>query len=284
MKRIGQESGLAVLGLLLLTACGPKGPTQEQYDALSARYDSLANDMGEAQGLINSVTCSLDSISMQEGLLFINNEDGSNPTKQQILERLQQYKDLLARQRVQLQELKNQQGSSARTIRQLKEVIAQLEQQIAEKEGRIAELESDLASKKRDIAQLQQSLAVSHQETAEAAAERDQMVEVATNQDKMLNTGYFIIATKSELKDMGLIKGVFKKKADYANLDKSKFTEIDIRTFTELNISSTKVKLITDKPEGSYTLTENSDETTTLRITNPTQFWESSSFLIIQSK
>ena len=273
-----------MLGLLLLTSCGPKGPTQEQYDALSAKYDSLANDMGEAQGLINSVTCSLDSISMQEGLLFINNEDGSKPTKQQILDRLQQYKDLLARQRVQLQELKNQQGSSARTIRQLKEVIAQLEQQIAEKEGRIAELESDLASKKRDIAQLQQSLAVSHQETAEVSAERDQMVEVATNQDKMLNTGYFIIASKGELKDMGLIKGVFKKKADYANLDKSKFTEIDIRTFTELNISSTKVKLITDKPEGSYTLTENSDETTTLRITNPTQFWESSSFLIIQSK
>ena len=73
-----------------------------------------------------------------------------------------------------------------------------------------------------------------------------------------------------------------KKRADYANMDESKFTEIDKSQVKTITIDSKKPKLITEKPDGTYTLTDNGDGTTTLEITNVDAFWASSPYLIIQ--
>lgn len=269
-----------------LASCnmGPKGPTKEEYDALVREKDSLTTHMGELQDLIGSVTTSLDSIDTQEGLLFVNNEDGTKATKKQIIDRIQNYKDLLARQRDQLAKLESQAKSDKASIREFRVIIGRLRQEIHDKENRIAELENDLTNKKKDIAQLEQTLAKSEENTAKMTSARDALQEVANFQKQVINTGYFVVGSKSVLRDMGLIKGVFKQKADYANLDKSKFTKVDIREFKELNINSKKAKLITDKPANSYLLIENPDETTTLRITDPDAFWETSQYLIIQTK
>lgn len=112
----------------------------------------------------------------------------------------------------------------------------------------------------------------------------DLQKETTTSQKQTNHTAYFVVGSKSMLHDLGLIKGVFKKKADYANFDNSKFSKVDIRKFKELNINSKKAKLITPKPDNSYLLIENPDETTTLRITDPDAFWEDSPYLIIQTK
>ena len=77
-------------------------------------------------------------------------------------------------------------------------------------------------------------------------------------------------------------KIIAKKKADYANLDKSKFTKRDMRGLEKLTIESKNPKLITEKPASSYTLTKNDDGTTTLEIKDPQTFWSVSPFLIIQ--
>ena len=270
----------------LLASCNqaPKGPTQADYDALALEKDSLTNHISEMQDLIGSVTASLDSIDSQEGLLFVNNEDGTKASKKQIMDRIQNYKDLLARQREQLAILENRAKSDKASIRELRTIIGRLRQEIHDKEVRIAELENDLNNKKKDIVQLEKTLATSEENTANMTKARDALQEVADYQKQVINTAYFIVGSKSVLRDLGLIKGVFKQKADYANLDNSKFTRVDIRDFKELNINSKKAKLITEKPANSYLLIENPDETTTLRITDPDAFWEGSQYLIIQTK
>lgn len=271
---------------MLFASCdqGPKGPTAEQYAALLAERDSIAANMNEMQDLIGSVTTSLDSINAQEGLLFINNEDGTKPSKRQILDRIDTYKVLLARQREQLAELQKKQNSSLYTIKQLKNMIAQLEQSITEKEERIQALEADLETSRRNIADLQVNLAQSQQATANMTEERDALQQVANAQDKIINKGYYLIASKKELKNLGFTKGVFKKKADYANFDSKQFKEIDIREFTELKFEGKNAKMITEKPANSYMLYENADGSYTLKISNPTAFWEASQYLIIQTK
>ena len=270
----------------LLASCTqkPQGPTQAEYDALAQEKDSLATQMTELQDLIGSVTASLDSIDTQEGLLFVNNEDGTKASKRQLMDRIQNYKDLLARQRTQLEKLENQAKSDKANIRELRTIIGRLRQEIHDKEVRIAELENDLTNRKKDIAQLEKTLAKSEENTANMTKARDALQEVADYQKQVINTAYFVVGSKSLLRDLGLIKGVFKQKADYANLDNTKFTKVDIRDFKELNINSKKAKLITEKPANSYLLIENPDETTTLRITDPDAFWESSQYLIIQTK
>lgn len=277
---------LLAAATVALASCNttPKGPTQAEYDALANEKDSLVAHITEMQDLIGSVTTSLDSIDTQEGLLFVNNEDGTKATKRQILDRIQNYKDLLSRQRQQLAQLEKQAASDKSSIRELRAIVARLRQEIHDKETRIAQLENDLTNKKKDIAQLETALAKSVENTTKMTSARDALQEVADFQKEVINTGYFVVGSKSVLRDLGLIKGVFRQKADYANLDKSKFTKIDIRTFKELPIHSNKAKLITEKPVGSYVLVENADGTCTLRITDPDTFWEGSPYLIIQTK
>lgn len=278
---------LFIAALTALTAAcqqQPQGPTQADYDALLAERDSLAGHMTELQDIIGGVTTSLDSIDTQEGLIFVNNEDGTKATKKQVMERIKTYKELLQRQREQLEELEKKQKSNTANIRDLKSLIGRLRQEIFDKEQKISELEQELTTSKRDIADLKVSLDQSQKNAATIAGERDAIQEVATAQDALINTGYYLVATTSQLKDLGLVKGVFKKKADYANLDKNMFHRIDIREFTKLTINGRSPKMITEKPANSYTLLDNGDGTSTLKIHNPETFWSTSQFLIISAK
>lgn len=280
------KKSLFLLPVLLLTACEqePKGPTQAEYYALMAERDSLAGHMTELQDIIGGVTTSLDSIDTQEGLLFVKNEDGTRATKKQIMARIQSYKELLERQREQLAEMEKKQKSDKKGIRELNTIIGRLRQEIYDKEQKIAELERDLSTSRKNIEELQTIVVQTKEIASTTAEERDALQEIATAQDEIINQGFFMVGTKRELKDMGVVKGVFRSKADYANLDDSKFTRIDIREFTEMSINGRSAKLITEKPADSYVLTDNGNGTCTLKITNPTSFWQSSQFLIIQVK
>lgn len=280
------KKSLFLLPVLLLTACEqePKGPTQAEYYALMAERDSLAGHMTELQDIIGGVTTSLDSIDTQEGLLFVKNEDGTRATKKQIMARIQSYKELLERQREQLAEMEKKQKSDKKGIRELNTIIGRLRQEIYDKEQKIAELERDLSTSRKNIEELQTIVVQTKAIASTTAEERDALQEIATAQDEIINQGFFMVGTKRELKDMGVVKGVFRSKADYANLDDSKFTRIDIREFTEMSINGRSAKLITEKPADSYVLTDNGNGTCTLKITNPTSFWQSSQFLIIQVK
>lgn len=277
---------LFLLPALLLTACEqqPKGPTQAEYYALMAERDSLSGHMAELQDIIGGVTSSLDSIDTQEGLLFVKNEDGTRATKKQIMARIQSYKELLERQREQLADLEKKQKSDKKGIRELNAIIGRLRQEIADKEDKIAALEQDLNTSRKNIEELQTILVQTKEIASNTAQERDALQEIANAQDAIINQGFFMVGTKRELKDLGVVRGVFRSKADYANLDQSKFTCIDIREFTEITVNGRSAKLVTEKPASSYILNDNGNGTCTLKIVNPTSFWQSSQFLIIQVK
>jgi hypothetical protein len=118
----------------------------------------------------------------------------------------------------------------------------------------------------------------------EKEKEADYLKDQNFEQDQQLNTVYYIIGTKDELKEKGLMKGGFlsKKRADYANIDKSYFIKRDMRGLDKIDIDSKKTKIITETPASSYTLTKNDNGTTTLTITDKEAFWKASPFLIIQ--
>ena len=102
-------------------------------------------------------------------------------------------------------------------------------------------------------------------------------------QEKRLNQVFYIVGTKNELKNLGLLSGnaLSKKRANYSNINNSQFHEVDARSFSTLVIDSKSPKLLTEKPASSYTMTKNNDGTTTLKITNSEEFWETSPYLIV---
>jgi hypothetical protein len=100
----------------------------------------------------------------------------------------------------------------------------------------------------------------------------------------------FIAGNEDELKNKGIIEktGGFLGLLGRVNtlnpeLDKNQLQEIDIRdktTFT-LNAEKKQIEFITKHHPSSYELNDSDNETSLLTITNPTEFWRNSKYLVI---
>ena len=223
--------------------------------------------------MLQSVAFSLDSIQEQEFLL--NQFDDSTP-KEVILAQLETYKEMLDRKKVEIDNLTADSISDKGAIADLKRVMEFLSLQLEEKSANIAKFEEAVKKREAKIAELRGAVDVLTVESDNLKAKNDE-------QEKRLNQVFYIVGTKNELKNLGLLSGnaLSKKRANYSNINNSQFHEVDARSFSTLVIDSKSPKLLTEKPASSYTMTKNNDGTTTLKITNSEEFWETSPYLIV---
>lgn len=223
--------------------------------------------------MLQSVALSLDSIQEQEFLL--NQFDDSTP-KEVILAQLETYKEMLDRKKVEIDNLTADSISDKGAIADLKRVMEFLSLQLKEKSADIAKFEEAVKKREAKIAELRGAVDVLTVESDNLKAKNDE-------QEKRLNQVFYIVGTKNELKNLGLLSGnaLSKKRANYSNINNSQFHEVDARSFSTLVIDSKSPKLLTEKPASSYTMTKNNDGTTTLKITNSEEFWETSPYLIV---
>ena len=261
----------------LFCACN-NGSKPAEFSALNDSTvvdEPLVNEeVSQMVDIVNSVAACLDSIQLQEDMIF--KADESTP-KDQIIMRLNAFKDLLSRKQAQINKLSGQNKSNKLAMANLQKMVEFLNAQLEEKSAQIAKLEDAVQNKDMKISELRYDM-------NELQQRSDYLEDQNVQQDAQLNEVYYVVGEKKELNELGLLKGGFlsKKKADYANLDKSKFTKKDMRGLEKLVIESKNPKLITEKPAASYTLTKNDDGTTTLEIKDPQSFWSVSPFLIIQ--
>lgn len=265
----------------------------KERDSLIIENQANKEELEELNSIISTVSAGLDSIAIQEGILYSGKtRDGVALNRNQIIANINSMAEILKRQREKIQSLQDSlamrsanPNKSSQSIEKLQNVIAFLNKQLAEKDNEIQSLRRDVNSKNKDINQLRTSLS-DMRNRAEKAENRTQVVTQAlAKQDEIINECYIKIGTKKQLVASGLLKGGFlqKKKVNYEDVDKSKFNAVDIRKFREVTLKSNNPKILTPQPSNnSFHFEENGDGTCTLVITNPTQFWSVSNFLIIQ--
>ena len=265
----------------------------KERDSLIIENQANKEELAELNSIISTVSAGLDSIAIQEGILYSGKtRDGVALNRNQIIANINSMAEILKRQREKIQSLQDSlamrsanPNKSSHSIEKLQNVIAFLNKQLAEKDNEIQSLRRDVNSKNKDINQLRTSLS-DMRNRAEKAENRTQVVTQAlAKQDEIINECYIKIGTKKQLVASGLLKGGFlqKKKVNYEDVDKSKFNAVDIRKFREVTLKSNNPKILTPQPSNnSFHFEENGDGTCTLVITNPTQFWSVSNFLIIQ--
>ena len=265
-----------VIVAMLFAAC-----SNQKTDASQGENDSTAvvekleqEEVDNMVEIINAMSAAMDSIQIQEKMIF-NMQEGT--PKNQVIAKLKAFQELLASKQAEIDKLNIENKSQKNTIANLKKMVAFLQGELDTKSKQIAEMVELMEKKDARISSLRYNL---NEKEKEADYLKDQNFE----QDQQLNTVYYIIGTKDELKEKGLMKGGFlsKKRADYANIDKSYFIKRDMRGLDKIDIDSKKAKIITEKPASSYTLTKNDNGTTTLTITDKEAFWKASPFLIIQ--
>ena len=106
-------------------------------------------------------------------------------------------------------------------------------------------------------------------------------IRVDTNQ---LNECFYVIGSKSELKEHKIIETGFLKKTKVMpdEFQHNYFTKADIRNLNSLSLHSKKAKVLTNQPADSYEIVEDENGIKVLNILNPEQFWSTYKYLVIQ--
>lgn len=286
-------SALAIAMCVILVSCNG---SSSRVSRILAERDSLrvANEIQEKNlnsiaEMIDTINSVLDSITMEEGMLFLTSSKESHFTKSKALRDLERFEEVLRHQQNKIDELDSLLSSTDTTHRRSMEIlISHLKIEISKKDVQIAKLRSELSNKNVDISKLRkeienrQSVIDRQSETIDAQNEKiERQKTVIVRQDEMLNEGYVLIATRKELTDKGIMKK--RKLLNERELDEYDFKKVDIRKCTELSFSAKIPRVITDMPKNSYEIRHSSGSDYVLVITNPSTFWSISNYLIVRT-
>ena len=279
---------LVGIGALMLASCS--GNSQKLADD-SARIAELTAEYAEANSfndslmlLMGDIYTGLDSINMQEGLLYSMGSGESIDRRAEVRQNLANIKARLSANRALLDKMEAQLKASGNQNSVLSKTITQLKDRIAKQDEKIAQLESELTAAKGQIEQLNTQVAEG-QEQVKAETEAKEAAQAATvAAENAANTVYYAIGTNKELKKNGLLEKKFlgQTKVLKGDFNESCFTKADKRSLSVIPTGSKKVKIWTNMPSDSYTIEENADKTKTIKISNPQQFWSMSPYLVIQ--
>ncbi|MBQ7554681.1 MAG: hypothetical protein IJT46_10060 [Bacteroidaceae bacterium] len=270
---------------------------QAQNDSLMTELNARNAELDDMMGTFNQITEGFRQISEAENRVDLQRgsvSEGSASAKEQIARDIEFIQKTMQENREQIEKLNAQLASSKNQNSQMKKAVESFTKQLEEKAAQIASLQEELMAKNVRIQELDEAVSELTAISENLHAQNVAQSEVVEQQDRALHTAWFVFGTKSELQEQKILTGgglfkngeLFSKgdvlKSEDANLDY--FTECDIRTTKEIRLYSKKATLLTSHPAGSYTLDKDSKGELTLHITNPTQFWSASKYLVIQVK
>lgn len=276
---------LIVACAAIMGACDNMGKRQQQ---LEAQNDSLRAELSKSNAELEGIMESVNNI--QEGFRLISEAEGrvesvreGTPSSAEKLKADMEFiANTMKSNREQIEELQKKLKNSNYASAQLKKTVEALTAELAQKAKDLENLQAELAAKNIRIAELDETVAGLQGNVQELQAENAAQERTLDAQDKALNAAWFVYGTKSELKEQKILQGGDVLKSD--DFNKDYFTQIDIRKDKEIKLYAKSAKLLTTHPEGSYVLAKDSKGQYFLRITNPTDFWSVSRYLVIQVK
>lgn len=149
LKSSGCAIALCALSAMsTLFSCSGKSSDRKQ---ILAERDSIINankakdaELNELNNFVTTISDGLDSLALQENILLSNKgKDGTTMSREQIKENLKFFEELLARQRMKIQQLQDSvasKGASNQNIAKLNSIIDFLKLQLEEKESEIKKL------------------------------------------------------------------------------------------------------------------------------------------------
>ena len=278
----------------LFTSC-KSVEESDQYRELKSRLDSLnrANkqiqaNYNETLDMLNEIESGFNEISVAESKLIALNLENQGDTvsrKDIMLNQVDMIKDKIAEQQKKIDNLQSQLSKSnarnktltatiERMQRELDDktaVIEDLQRTVSDQQARISVLDSTVTSLEKDVAGLQE----------QNASQRERI----KSQDTDLNAVHYICGTEGELTEWGLFekKGLFDggKLMNLSNTD-ADFKTFDRRRVTVIPTNGKRIKLLTNHPEGSYTIEPQADGTESILISDIENFWSISRYLVVR--
>lgn len=255
---------------------------QSQLDSLQAVLENSDAETQEMMNVISEVEANFEII--REAEKFISTQSAqtgemSKSTKERVSDNFQMIQDILRKNKAQLADLNSKYAGSNKQVASLQSTINRLNKEMEESSTRLAFLQNELSKRDEAIEKLSEDI-------GELSQHAEDQQEKIREQDKSINTAYYVFGTASELKDQRILSGGFLKstKVMQETFNKDYFLEIDIRDVTQIPLYTTKAKLWSNHPEGTYQFEEASNGNQTLQITDTQRFWSLTKYLIIEVK
>lgn len=281
---------LGLIAALGLSACDSgKSDKAKENEALNqATREELASAVAERDqlfSLYNEISQGMEQIKQLENILTVsNNIPGETSTqREQIMSDMAAIQKALQDRREKLEELEKKLSNSSQTNNTLRQTISNLRAQLESQSAEIVTLKDNLDQARQRIGQLDAAVDSLSSTVAVVSDERDIAQEESVTLANELNTCYYAIGSKSELKERHIIETGFLRKTKLmkGDFDQSFFTTADKRTLSRIALHSKKAEVLTNQPEGSYIIDSDNGQKV-LIITNPDAFWSLSNYLVIK--
>ncbi len=253
---------------------------QAQLDSLQAVLQSSDLETQEMMDVISEVEANFEKIREAEKYISTQSAQSGEmtaATKDRVRDNFQMIQDILRKNKAQLADLNSKYAGSNKQISSLQSTINRLNKEMEESSTRLVYLQNELSKKDETIDKLSEDI-------GELAQHAEQQQTKIREQDKSLNTAYYVFGTSSELKGQKILSGGFLKstKVMSETFNKDYFLQIDIREVTQIPLYTTKAKVWSNHPEGTYEFQEASNGNLTLNITDTQRFWSLTKFLIVE--
>lgn len=293
--------------VLSLAACNQDkkpaiSPEQIQNDSLRAIITARDNEINDMMGTLNEIQQGFAEINEAENRVTVA-KDGEGRDKTAVIkENIQFIAQRMQENRELIKKLQEQLRTTGFKGEQMQKAIESLNAQLVEKDKELRALRAELEKKNIHIQELDQTISGLNSDVAALQTDKQNLqtdkqnlqtekqnlqnesnkkTETINTQDKQLNTAWFAFGTKKELKRQNvLVKG----KVLQGSFNKNYFTKIDIRETRELKLYSKSAQILTSHPTSSYSLTKDASGQYVLRISDPTTFWSTSKYLVVQVK
>ena len=282
------------LGIVLIASCtNPNNQNNrnvresQEYLQLRAELDSLRTQSAIAEAeaaemiaVINEVEANFDRIRQAERIISLQSVSGemSVDATTRVNENFQMIHDILQRNRAQLAELEHRtQGQGSNEVALLQNTIARLNRELEESTARLAELRNELAQRDAQIAQLAQDI-------TDLAIEAEQQAMTIQEQERAMNTAFFVFGTMHELRNSRILSGGFLQQTRVLQdaFNRDLFIRIDIRETTEIPLYARRANVWSTHPNGTFQLVAGDDRNLTLVITDVERFWSLTRHLIVE--
>ena len=284
MKRIV----ISLLALTVLMACNNKKEeknlaSQNTIDSLTDVVNQKNNELNDIMSTFNDIQEGFREINEAEGRVNIARNNGETNAKADIMENISFIKRTMQLNKERIAKLREQLKESSFNTSKLQATIESLNKELESKTARIEELQAELDSKNAHIAHQDKQISELNTNVNSLTADYAAKARAVEQQDKQLNTAWYVFGTKKELREQHILEGT-NKVLKGNNFNKDYFTKIDIRVDKVIKLYSKSAKLLTNHPAGSYSLDKDARGMYTLRITNPTTFWSVSKYLVVVVK
>ena len=276
--------------LAILSACDKKPEqdvtTEEQLqDATKQELAAAVADRDQLLSLVNEISSGMAEIKRLENILTVSTGvNGETPSQRaQIEADIAAIQQTLQQRREQLEQLERRLQQSTLNNKNLQQTVETLRAQIDSQSAEIENLRASLDDANRQIGELNSTVDSLHTTVNTVTGERDQAQAETQELANEMNTCYYVVASKKELKEHKIIESGFLRKTKImrSDFDQSFFVTADRRTLHSIALHSKKAKVHSNHPSGSYQIVDQNGQKV-LKITNPDQFWSISNYLVVE--